>query len=130
MPPKSSERQAGERQLTVGPNDILRFLLELFAFFSLGLWGYLTWPFPWPGLLFMFGTPVFAIVAWGLFRSPKARFPLDSVGRGLVEIAIMGSAVLAWATLGYPLVALAFGIIALISGVINLRKEIKQEASR
>lgn len=78
----------------------------------------------------MIGTPLFAIVVWGLFRSPKARLPLDPVGRGLVEIAIMGSAVLAWATLGYPLVALGFGIIALVSGIINLRNEITQEAAQ
>lgn len=107
----------------IGPNDVVRFLLELFALFSLGYWGYLAWPFPWPGVLFMIGTPLFAAIVWGLFRSPKARFPLDPVGRGIVEIAIMGSATIAWAMLGYPFIAVVFGVLALLSGIINMRAE-------
>lgn len=107
----------------IGPNDVLRFLLELFALFSLGFWGYLAWPFPWPGVLFMIGTPLFAAVVWGLFRAPKARFPLDPVGRGIVEIAVFGAATIAWAMLEYPVIAVVFGVLALISGIINMRQE-------
>ena len=115
----------------IGPNDVVRFLLELFALFSLGYWGYLAWPFPWPGVLFMIGTPLFAAIVWGLFRSPKARFPLDPVGRGIVEIAIMGSATIAWAMLGYPYIAVVFGVLALLSGFINMRAEnMRSENSR
>ncbi|MBX3077723.1 MAG: YrdB family protein [Cryobacterium sp.] len=113
--------------MRVGANEVLRFLLELFAVFTLGYWGYLAWPFPWPGALFMIGTPLFAIIVWGLFRSPRARVPLDPVGRGIVEIAVMGSAVIAWAMLGEPLVALVFGVVALASGTINLRREMARE---
>lgn len=116
-------------RVRIGANDVLRFVLELFAFFSLGYWGYLAWPFPWPGLLFMIGTPLFAIVVWGLFRSPRAKVPLDPVGRALVEIAVMGSAAIAWAMLGYPIVAVVFAVVALVSGIVNLRKEIAREES-
>lgn len=108
-------------------NEVLRFALELFAFFSLGYWGYLAWPFPWPGIAFMIGTPVFAIVVWALFRSPKAVIPVDIVGRGIVEIAVMGSAAIAWAMLGHPIVAIVFAAFALVSGIINLRKEAARE---
>lgn len=111
----------------IGLGDVLRFLLELFAFFSLGYWGYLAWPFPWPGLLFMIGTPLFAIVVWGLFRSPKAKIRLDPVGRVLVEIAVMGSAAIAWAMLGHPVVAVVFAVIAFVSGIVNLRREATRE---
>nr|WP_221234303.1 YrdB family protein [Terrimesophilobacter mesophilus] len=104
-------------------------MLELFAFFSLGYWGYLAWPFPWPGILFMIGAPLFAIVVWGLFRSPKAIVRVDIVGRGIVEIAVMGSATIAWAMLGHPIVAVVFGVIALVSGIINLRTESAREAA-
>lgn len=96
----------------IGANDVLRFLLELFALFSLGYWGYLAWPFPWPGVLFMIGAPLFAAVVWGLFRSPKARFPLDPVGRVIVEVAVMGSAALAWWMLDHPIIAIVFAVIA------------------
>ena len=108
---------------------MLRFALELFALFSLGFWGYLAWPFPWPGVLFMVGAPLFAAVVWGLFRSPRALFPLDVVGRSLVEIFVMGAAVAVWFMIGYPSVGVSFGIVAVISGVITGRAEIGAEAT-
>jgi hypothetical protein len=104
-------------------NDLVRFLLELFAIFSLAYWGYLAWPFPWPGLLFMIVAPLFAIVVWALFRSPKARIPLDPVGKALVEIFVMGAAVATWFMLGDPIVGALFGIVALISGIVNAKTE-------
>lgn len=107
---------------------MLRLLLEIFALFSLGFWGYLAWPFPWPGVLFMIGTPLFAALVWALFRSPKAVFPLEVVGRSLVEIFVMGAAVAIWFMLGYPAVGAIFGILASVSGVIAGRAEIAAEA--
>jgi hypothetical protein len=111
----------------IGPNEVLRFFLELFALFSLGYWGYLAWPFPWPGAAFMIGTPLFAAIVWGLFRSPRARFPLDAFGRTIVEVAIMGSAALAWAMLGHPVIAAVFAVVAAVSGIINLRAEQRRD---
>ncbi|WP_253259442.1 YrdB family protein [Subtercola boreus] len=106
----------------IGPNDAFRFVLELFAFFSIGLWGFLAWPPLW-NWAFGIGAPLFAIVLWGLFRSPKAVITLDPFGKALVEIVIMGSAALAWLVMGQWIVAVVFGILAVISGVISGRKE-------
>jgi hypothetical protein len=115
---------SGQRPLErLTPNLVLRFLLELFAVFSLGFWGYLAWPFPIPGVFFMIGTPLFAAIVWGLFRSPKAVLPLDPVGKVLVEIFVIGAAVASWFMLGYPIVGLVFGVVAAVSGVINGRRE-------
>lgn len=129
--PDISEQNTAARRRSnnIGVNDVLRFVLELFAIFTLGYWGYLAWPFPSPALAFMIGTPLFAMVVWGLFRSPKAVIRVDIVGRGLVEIGVMGSAVIAWAMLGFPVVAIVFGLIALVSGIINIRKESAREDS-
>ena len=118
----------GAPAVRLRPTDVLRFALELFALFSLGFWGYLAWPFPWPGLLFLIGAPAFAAVVWALFRSPKAVFPLDAVGRSLVEIFVMGAAVAVWFMIGYPVVGITFGILAAISGVLTGRAEITSEA--
>ena len=107
----------------IGPNDILRLVLELFAFFSIGLWGFLAWPAPLLNWVFGIGAPLFAIVLWGLFRSPRAVFSLDAFGKALVEIVIMGSGALAWLVMGQWLVALVFGLVAVVSGVISGRKE-------
>lgn len=109
----------------ISPNDILRFLLELFAFVTLGIWGFTAWPLPWPGVAIGIGAPALAILAWALFRSPKAVFRIDAFGKAIVEIAVMGAAALAWLDLGQPVVAVVFGIVATVSGVISGRAEIR-----
>jgi hypothetical protein len=109
----------------VGPNDILRFLLELFAFLSLAIWGFTAWPLPWPGVLIGLAAPALAILVWALFRSPRAVISLDPFGKAVVEIAVMGSAAFAWLDLGQPVIAIVFGIIATISGVISGRAELR-----
>lgn len=110
--------------MTIGPNDVLRFVLELFAFVSLGIWGFVAWPLPWPGVLIGLGAPALAILAWALFRSPRAVFTLDPFGKAVVEIAVFGAAALAWWDLGQPVVAGVFAVVATVSGVISGRKEL------
>lgn len=111
-------------QTTISPNDILRFVLELFTFVSLGIWGFTTWPLPWPGVLIGIGAPALAILLWALFRSPKAVIKIDPFGKALVEICVMGAAVFAWFALGQPIVAVVFALVATVSGVIAGRKEL------
>lgn len=108
----------------LGPNDLLRFVLELFAFVSLGLWGFLAWPLPWPGVLVGVAAPAFAILVWALFRSPKAVFRLDPFGKAFVEIAVFGAAAIAWWDLGVPVITVVFAVVATISGIISGRKEL------
>lgn len=110
--------------------DVVRFVTLILAFLSLGFWGYLAWPFPFPSLAFMIGAPLFAIVVWGLFRSPRAPVPTDAVGKALVEIAIMGAVVAAWAMLGYPVVAVAFAVLAGVTGVLAFRRDTRRGARR
>ncbi|WP_423922410.1 YrdB family protein [Frigoribacterium sp. 2-23] len=111
----------GGRRITA--LDVVRFASEVFAFVSLGVWGYYAWPFPWPGVLFMIGAPLFAVVVWGLFRSPRAPIATDSVGKALVEIAVMGAVVVAWFMLGHPVVGGVFAVVALVTGVLVSRRE-------
>lgn len=101
----------------------MRFATELFALLSLAFWGYLAWQFPWPAILFMVGAPLFAAVVWALFRSPRSVVQTDRVGKALVEIAVMGAVVVAWAQLGYPVVAVVFAVVALVVGVLSARRE-------
>ena len=108
----------------IGANDILRFILELFAFVSLGMWGFLAWPLPWPGILVGIGAPLFAILVWALFRSPKAVFKIDPFGKAIVEIFVFGAAAFAWWDLGQPIVTVVFALVATVSGVISGRKEL------
>ena len=109
-------------QPKVGPNEVLRFLLELFAIVSLGIWGFAAWPLPWNivvGIL----APALAIVLWALFRSPRAVLHVDAFVKAIVEILVMGAASFAWWDLGQPVVAVVFALVATISGIINGRRE-------
>jgi hypothetical protein len=106
----------------VGVNDVLRFVLELFAIVSLGVWGFLAWPLPW-NILVGIGAPVVAILLWALFRSPKAVLHVDPFVKAIVEVVVMGSAAFAWWDLGQPVVAILFAVVATVSGVINGRRE-------
>lgn len=111
---------------SVGFNDILRFLLELFAIVSLGVWGFIAWPLPW-NLLAGIGAPAVALLLWALFRSPKAVFRIDPFGKALVEVIVMTAAAFAWWDLGQPIVAVVFAVVALVSGVVNGRREFAGE---
>lgn len=111
-------------QPKIGPNDVLRFLLELFAFISLGVWGFLAFPLPWPGVLIGLGAPALAILVWALFLSPKAVFTIDLFGRALIEIALFSAVALAWWTLGQPIVAILVAVVAAVSGILHGRTQL------
>jgi len=113
---------AAERPFALRANDIIRFLLELFAIVSLGIWGFIAWPLPW-NIVVGIGAPALAILLWALFRSPKAVLHVDPFVKAIVEIVVMGSAAFAWWNLGQPIVALIFAVVATVSGVINGRRE-------
>ncbi|AAT89661.1 4-amino-4-deoxy-L-arabinose transferase [Leifsonia xyli subsp. xyli] len=109
---------------SVGPNDILRFVLEVFAIVSLGSWGSLVWPLPW-NIAIGLGAPALAILLWALFRSPQAVLRVDPFAKALVELVVMGASAFAWLGLGQPIVAGAFALIATVSGVINGRRDFR-----
>ena len=119
-----STASPNESQPKIGPNDVLRFFLELFAFVTLGIWGFTAFPLPWPGVLIGLGAPALAILVWALFGSPKAVFHVDPFGQALVEIAVFSAAAIAWWTMGQPVVAGVFAVVAAVSGIIHGRKQL------
>ncbi|WP_353816458.1 YrdB family protein [Agromyces sp. SYSU T00266] len=109
----------------VGVNDLLRFLLEIFAIVTLGIFGFAGFALPWPGVFIGIGLPLLAILLWGLFRSPKAVFHVDPFVKALVEIAVFSTAAIAWWIMGQPVVAVVFAVVAAVSGVVNGRREFR-----
>ena len=101
--------------------DILAFLCELFAFASLAIWGFVSWPFPW-NIVFGIATPAIAIVVWALFVSPRAVFAVHPFVRAVVELLVYVSATIAWWSMGATWVGLIFGIVAVTVGVIAGRR--------
>ncbi|RUQ98962.1 YrdB family protein [Labedella endophytica] len=107
----------------IGVNDVLRLVLELFAFVTLGIWGFVAFEFP-LAIVVGIGAPAVAILLWALFRSPKAVFSIDVFGRSLVELLVVAAATLAWLDLGHPVVGLVYAAVAVISGVVAGRREL------
>lgn len=122
MPHETAKQDTAQHR--VGVNDVLRFLLELFAIVSLGIWGFAAWPLPW-NIVIGILAPVFAILLWALFRSPRAVLAVDPFVKALVEVVVMGAAAFAWLGLGQPIVALVFALLATVSGLINGRREFR-----
>ncbi|WP_022882585.1 YrdB family protein [Gryllotalpicola ginsengisoli] len=106
----------------IGVVDVVRFLCEVFAIVSLGIWGFVQFPFGW-NIAVGLGAPVVAILLWALFRAPKAVLAVDPFVKAIVEIVVMGSAAFAWADMGQWIVAAVFAAVALVTGVIAGRKE-------
>jgi hypothetical protein len=107
----------------IGVNDVLRLLLELFAFVTLGIWGFVSFALP-LNIVVGIGAPIVAILLWALFRSPKAVFAIDVFGRSLVELVVVAAATLAWLDLGQPLVGIGYAVVAVVSGFVNGRREL------
>ncbi|MDO8381741.1 MULTISPECIES: YrdB family protein [Microbacterium] len=104
-----------------GVIDIVRLLTELVAFGTLALWGFLAFAFPW-NLVFGIGTPVFAILLWALFLSPRAVIAVHPFVAAFIELLIFVSATLAWWSLGQPWIGLAFGAVAVATGLVVGRR--------
>jgi hypothetical protein len=99
-------------------NLALRFLLELGALAAVALWGWKTGD----GVL-RFVLPVAAASAvvgvWALFVSPKATIELPLGARLLIEFAVwLAAGAALWAS-GYGALALAFVLVAIVSGLLN-----------
>ncbi|WIE64546.1 YrdB family protein [Curtobacterium sp. MCLR17_036] len=103
--------------------QVLRVVVCVFGLLSLAYWGYLAWPFPFPGVLFMIGAPLFAAVVWYFFRSPRSPIETDIVGKTIVEVALVVAAGGAWLAIGRPVVGLVFVVVAALSGVVAFRRE-------
>lgn len=123
MSAQNSEHPHAPAQPQVGPWDVLRFVIELFAFVSLAVWGFIAWPLPW-NIVVGIVAPLFAIVLWALFRSPKAVIRIDTFGKAIIEIIVMTAAAFAWWDLGQPVVAVVFALVALLSGIVSGRREL------
>jgi hypothetical protein len=106
-------------------NLAIRFLLELSALTSVGIWGWRQGE-GWLGFVFAIGIPIFLAAIWGTFavpndpsRSGKAPISIPGFFRLLIELGFFALAVLALYDLGYPRISLALGIITLLHYVVS-----------
>lgn len=90
-------------------NEAVAFVIEILALVVLGWWGFSVNP------LLGIAAPLLAIIVWGLFAAPRARFQVPIVGVLLVKDLVFGAATVALFALGKPGLAITFAILAVIN---------------
>ncbi|WES62709.1 YrdB family protein [Microbacter sp. GSS18] len=101
--------------------DILAFVSELFAFVTLAIWGFTSWPLPWNivvGIL----APVAAVLVWALFVSPRAVLAVHPFVRAVIELLVYAAASMAWWSMGATWLGLGYGVAAVVIGVLAGRR--------
>lgn len=102
--------------------QVARAIWHLFAVATITIWGFLTWPLPFPGILTGVGALVVSVLIWALFLSPRPVLPTDRFGRSLVELVFLGCAVAAALAIGVPwLIAAVYGVVGAVFGYIAPR---------
>lgn len=96
-------------------NLVVAFALELAMLVSLGYWGFYGENNIFIKFLLGIGTPLLAAVLWGIFAAPMSQYRLSLVPRLVFELAVFGIAALALYKSGQPALAIAFGVVAIIS---------------
>ena len=96
----------------------LAFASELAALVALGAWGFAQGGSTATKVLLGIGTPLVAAVLWGLFAAPQAPVRIAVVTL-LVKLLVFGSAVLALIGIGHPRLAVALGVVALLSSLLS-----------
>ncbi len=106
-------------------NLALRFLLELAAIFTMGVWGFHISDET-PGILFAILLPLGFAILWGVFavpndpsRSGKTVIATPGIIRLLLELSLFATATWMMRDLGYSQIWWIFGIVVLIHYVIS-----------
>ena len=103
----------GAETVVVGPNEVLRFLLEMAALFALGYAGWNLVDDALVSVVLATALPLLGATVWGVFRvdgDPKvAPIPVPGVVRLCIEVDVFTSAVVLLAVVGQ---AVAAGILA------------------
>ncbi len=96
----------------------LRFLLEVGALVAVGYWGWQTGEGAMRWMLSVVGVAA-VIAVWVLFVSPQPTVPLARPVRLGIEFVVWVAAGLGLYASGHRVIAAAFVVIAIISGVVN-----------
>lgn len=103
------------------PLDIIRTVVLIVALVTFALWGALGFEFPW-NLVLGIATPAVALGLWALFVSPRAVIRVHPFVRVLIELIVFVSATLAWWDMGQAWIGIAYGVVAVASGVFAGRR--------
>ncbi|MGW3205604.1 YrdB family protein [Streptomyces sp. NPDC001135] len=99
-------------------NELLAFLLELAALACLSWWGFTVGYGAGLRLLLGLGTPLSAIVLWGLFAAPKARLRPRLPLVLAVKAVVLGGGAAALYGAGHPVAAVAMAFIVVANTAV------------
>jgi hypothetical protein len=134
MPPRTTtvadrragvERPARQSELHLGPNEVLRFILEMAGLVAMGIWGWNAFD---PPLSFVaaIGVPLAAAAVWGTFRVPndpgKAPVPVPGPVRLVIELSFFAVAVGLLYAAGQENAALAFAGLIVLHYALGYRR--------
>lgn len=88
-------------------NELLAFLVEVLAIAALSFSGWRA-----GGPLLGLALPVLAIVLWGLFAAPRARFPVPLAAQLGVKALVFGGAAVGLVATGHPVLGGTFAVLA------------------
>jgi hypothetical protein len=96
-------------------NEPLAFILELAALAALAWWGFTAGGNVIVRVVLGLGTPVAAMVLWGMFAAPRARFKVALPLVLLVKAAVFGAGALALYGVDRPALAVGFAVVAFLN---------------
>lgn len=109
-------------------NLIFRFLLEIIALISVGIWGWKQ-DESWFQLVLAVGIPITLAIIWGTFavpndpsRSGSAPIVTPGVIRLIIEFGIFVFAIWSQNNMGWSKISLIYGLIVLVHYVISYNR--------
>lgn len=106
-------------------NLILRFLLEIMALISVGIWGWKQSD-NWLRFILAIGIPVVLAIIWGTFavpndpsRSGSAPIVTNGLIRLLIELSFFSFAIWALVDMGWEKTSIIIGIVVLAHYIIS-----------
>ena len=109
-------------------NLALRFMLEVIALISVGMWG---WKFTdqWPHYLLAIGLPVVLAIVWGTFnvpgdpsRSGGAPIVVPGVVRLVIELGVFAIATWALYDLGFIKISFILAVAVIIHYIVSYER--------
>jgi Protein of unknown function (DUF2568) len=105
------------------PNLAIRFfVVELGGLAAAAYWGWEATSGPGRWYLAV-AAPVAFIAVWGLFIAPKARVQVSKQVALAIELTLLTLVALGLASAGPLWLGIAYGLVALVSGVLNFALE-------
>ena len=112
-------------ELHLGPNEVLRFVLEIAALVALGIWGWNAFDGP-LNVVAAIGVPLAAAAVWGAFRVPNDPGPAPVAVPGpvrlVIELCFFAVAVVLLYAAGQQLPALVLGGLVVLHYAIGYRR--------